>query len=77
MVALWTAPKAKACLKIDPNERRTTMKKKLNIYEEPKLEILTLDVQDVITSSGGANPFMGEDDDLSGFFGQGSDGYTG
>ncbi len=27
------------------------MKKKLNIYEEPKIEILVLEVQDVITTS--------------------------
>ncbi len=52
------------------------MKKKLNIYEEPKIEILVLDVQDVITTSVGANPFLGEGEDLSGFFGQGSDGYN-
>ena len=51
------------------NERRTTMKKKLNIYEEPKIEILVLDVKDVITASG-SNPFMGEEVNLSGYFGQ-------
>jgi len=45
------------------------MKKKLNIYEEPKIEILVLDVKDVITASG-SNPFMGEEVNLSGYFGQ-------
>ena len=45
------------------------MKKKLNIYEEPKIDILVLDVRDVITASReiGANPFEGEGEDL-GFF---------
>ena len=46
------------------------MKKKLNLYEEPKIEILVLDLKDVITSSGeiGANPFEGEGEYL-GFLG--------
>jgi len=53
------------------------MKKKLNLYEEPQIAILVLEVQDVITTSfGDANPFAGEEQDLSDFFGQGSDGYT-
>lgn len=46
------------------------MKKKLNTYEEPKIEILLLDVKDVITASqGDPNPFAGEDVGLTGFFG--------
>ncbi len=45
------------------------MKKKLNFYEEPKIEILVLEVQDVVTASEGApNPFLGEEQDLTGFF---------
>ena len=54
------------------------MKKKLNLYEEPQIAILVLDVQDVITTSrGAADPFEGEDEDLSGYlFGQGGDGFT-
>ena len=50
------------------------MKKKLNIYDEPKIEILVLDVQDVITASN-ANPFAGEDVDLAGYFNQGNNGF--
>ncbi len=45
------------------------MKKKLNNYEEPKIEILVLDVKDVITASG-SDPFEGEGVNLSGYFGQ-------
>ena len=41
------------------------MKKKLNTYEEPKIELLVLDVMDVITSSqGDPNPFAGEEECL-------------
>ena len=43
------------------------MKKKLNTYEEPKIEILVLDVKDVITASG-FDPFEGEGEDLSDYF---------
>ncbi|MBO5043183.1 MAG: hypothetical protein J6D87_09480 [Clostridia bacterium] len=45
------------------------MKKKLNVYEEAKIEILVLEVKDVITSSqGDPYPFLGEEQDFSGFF---------
>ena len=44
------------------------MKKKLSFYEEPKIEILVLEVQDVITvSQGDPYPFLGEEQDLTGF----------
>ena len=49
------------------DERSTTVKNKLNFYEEPKIEILALDVQDVITASNG-NAFAGEEDDFSKYF---------
>jgi len=52
------------------------MKKKLNLYHQPKIEILVLDVQDVITASrGDSNPFAGEGHDLTEFFGQENEGY--
>jgi len=45
------------------------MKKKLNLYEKPTIEILVLEVKDVITSSReDPSPFLGEEQDLSGFF---------
>lgn len=52
------------------------MKKKLNLYEEPKIAILVLSVQDVITTSA-ADPFEGEGVDLSGFFSQSDNGQLG
>ena len=51
------------------------MKKKLSFYEEPKIEILVLEVQDVITvSQGDPYPFLGEEEDLMGF-GERNNGY--
>ena len=53
------------------------MKKKLNIYEEPKIEILVLEVQDVITASqGDPYPFLGDEQDLTSFFGQRDNGFV-
>ena len=53
------------------------MKKKLNYYDEPKIEILVLEVQDVITASrGDPSPFVGDEQDLTGFFGQRDNGFV-
>lgn len=47
------------------------MKKKLNLYEEPAIGILVLEVQDMITASReDPRPFLGEEQDLTGFFEQ-------
>ena len=53
---------SKAFPQLNSKKERKTMKKILRTYDEPKIEILVLDVKDVITASSNSyDPFAGEE----------------
>ena len=52
-------------LKATTHNQKGVESMKNRIYEEPKLEIVQLQVCDIITASNPSDPFKGEDDDLN------------